>query len=87
MPKITVGIRLKPEESVNVSKNIIVRDESSIDLHVSGSKHEFQYDKIFSANADQATVFKKSTAHIIDEVLEGFNGCVLTYGQTGAGEY
>ena len=87
MPKITVGIRFKPEESSNISKNLIVRDDTSIDFHVTGTKHEFQYDRLFPASCDQDTVFKRSTAHIVDDVLEGFNGCVLTYGQTGAGMY
>ena len=84
MPKITVGIRVKPEEVALSSKNLIQRDESrAIDIVVAGTKHEFQFDKIFNSNCDQEAIFRRCSPAIIDDVLEGFNGCILTYGQTG----
>ena len=84
MPRITVGIRVKPE--ANFSKNLSFKDDTrSVDLIVSGIKHEFQFDKVFGVTCDQEALFRKCAPSIIDDVLEGFNGCILTYGQTGAG--
>ena len=85
MPKISVGVRVKPEDPKLVSKSINIREDvRQIDLSISGGKHEFQFDKIFNSACSQEHIFLQS-APVIDQVLEGFNGCILTYGQTGAG--
>lgn len=88
MSKISVVLRIKPEDSLNVSKNIVFSGEnaSSVDVLLSGMKHEFQFDRIFSSNASQEDLFSFSASSIVDSALEGYNGCVMTYGQTGAGK-
>ena len=37
-------------------------------------------------NASQESVFEKVGRPICDAVLEGFNGTIMCYGQTGAGK-
>ena len=37
-------------------------------------------------NASQETVFEEVGRPICDAVLEGFNGTIMCYGQTGAGK-
>ncbi|KAE8875698.1 hypothetical protein PF003_g40157 [Phytophthora fragariae] len=37
-------------------------------------------------NVDQAGVFRLVASDVVDGALSGYNGCVLAYGQTGAGK-
>ena len=89
MSKIQVAVRIRPEtDQSRVSKNMtITRDNGNgIDLYVNTVKHEFQFDKVFTDDSSQDKVFKHSLTTIINDVIEGYNGCILTYGQTGAGK-
>jgi len=46
---------------------------------------KFQFEKILH-NASQDETYESCAADIIDSVVEGYNGTVLCYGQTGAGK-
>ena len=46
---------------------------------------KFSFEKILH-NASQDEVYEASASEIIQSVVEGFNGTVLCYGQTGAGK-
>jgi kinesin family protein 6/9 len=88
MPKISVGVRIRPDpsnqpkiEQLNVSS-----DKSTVELFVASTLHSFTFDQIFSDNATQTDIFKSSTVKLADSALEGYNGCVFAYGQTGAGK-
>lgn len=37
-------------------------------------------------NSRQSDVFEFSIKHTVDDILNGYNGCVFAYGQTGAGK-
>jgi Kinesin motor domain len=78
MPRIAVGVRLKPEEVHSRSRDLRIVGPSSLECAVGGIKQLFDFDYIFPDTVTQETVFNTSTKAIIDEVLEGFNGCVLT---------
>lgn len=45
----------------------------------------FQFDKVVQ-NASQEEVFDLTAKQIIQQVVEGYSGTVLCYGQTGAGK-
>jgi DNA replication protein DnaC len=40
----------------------------------------------FDWNVLQETIYNKCAAHIIENVLEGYNGTIFAYGQTGTGK-
>lgn len=88
MPRITVGVRVRPD-SVPLEKKLdgfnLNTDTSLIELTVTGTQHSFNFDNIFPDNAAQEDVFKGSSLAIMDGVLDGYNGCIFAYGQTGAG--
>ncbi len=88
MSKIQVAVRIRPEPGGGngAARSVSLNANNGIDLTVNQSKHEFHFDKVFGDRAGQAEVFRTSTQPIIADLLEGYNGCVLTYGQTGAGE-
>lgn len=45
----------------------------------------FQYDHVLH-NASQETVFESLASGVVDSVLDGVNGTIMAYGQTGAGK-
>ncbi|KAJ3043428.1 Kinesin-like protein kif9 [Rhizophlyctis rosea] len=46
---------------------------------------DFRFDSILH-NASQETVYEECAAPIIKSLLEGYNGTIMAYGQTGAGK-
>ena len=57
-----------------------------ISLTVSGHGHDFVFDHVFGQSATQEQVFNKCAVSICNDTLEGFNGTIFAYGQTGAGK-
>lgn len=86
MPRISVGIRIRPELGA-AEKRIdgFNLHGENIELSVAGNQYNFSFDTLFADNASQEEVFKSSATTIIDSALEGYNGCIFAYGQTGAG--
>ncbi|KAG6584866.1 ATP synthase F1, delta subunit [Phytophthora cinnamomi] len=52
----------------------------------SGGGTSFRFDQVLSPNIDQAGVFRLVASDVVDGALSGYNGCILAYGQTGAGK-
>ena len=46
----------------------------------------FRFDRILGENATQADVYDSAAQEIVSDVLKGYNGTILAYGQTGAGK-
>lgn len=52
-----------------------------------GQEHGmFQYDRVFGQNAMQADVYNEVAAETVANVMDGYNGTIFAYGQTGAGK-
>jgi hypothetical protein len=85
MTKIRVGIRIKPErdDPLKDFSYRSSRESTKIDITVSGNRSEFHIDNVFEQSCSQGEVFTVSTQPIIDAVMEGFNGTIFAYGQTG----
>ena len=49
-------------------------------------KKTFETDLVFDDQATQKEVFQIIGKPIVEDVLSGFNGCILCYGQTGSGK-
>ncbi|GBG28797.1 Kinesin-like protein KLP1 [Hondaea fermentalgiana] len=45
----------------------------------------FQFDKVLHNSAQEA-IYAEAADHIVDGVMEGINGTIMAYGQTGAGK-
>ena len=48
--------------------------------------HAFAFDAIFPPSASQEEIFDEVGAPLIESVLDGYNGTILAYGQTGGGK-
>eukprot|EP00792_Barthelona_sp_PAP020_P008498 TRINITY_DN3224_c0_g2_i2.p1 TRINITY_DN3224_c0_g2~~TRINITY_DN3224_c0_g2_i2.p1 ORF type:complete len:755 (+),score=237.05 TRINITY_DN3224_c0_g2_i2:40-2304(+) len=96
MPEsVKVGVRLRPLNSMerkNRNKVIVKVDSTRNSVHVQNPQDLSQEPKVFSyhwafdMDSRQTDVYE-STAHpIVESVLEGFNGTIFAYGQTGTGK-
>lgn len=94
MPRrIHVGVRAKPETgprlqefTVEGAKASSSRDLVRLEIGVGGVRSEFHFDDFFDESSSQASVFDACARPLIDEVLQGYNGTLFAYGQTGAGK-
>lgn len=83
---IKVFVRLKPvfderEKSVPISLEqncIIFGDEKK--------QERFFFDFIGTENISQVEVFEKTALELTDNCLQGYNGTIFAYGQTGTGK-
>jgi kinesin family protein 3/17 len=49
-------------------------------------QHSFAYDCVFDSQATQDTVYALAVRPVVHSVLEGYNGSIIAYGQTGTGK-
>eukprot|EP00656_Telonema_subtile_P055558 TRINITY_DN8642_c0_g1_i3.p1 TRINITY_DN8642_c0_g1~~TRINITY_DN8642_c0_g1_i3.p1 ORF type:complete len:1042 (-),score=374.07 TRINITY_DN8642_c0_g1_i3:137-3262(-) len=56
-------------------------------VQLSGQDHGmFQYDRVFGQNATQQDVYGEVAGETVANVMDGYNGTIFAYGQTGAGK-
>jgi kinesin family protein 3/17 len=46
----------------------------------------FTFDYVFGPNSKQVDIYNLVARPIVDAVLEGYNGTIFAYGQTGTGK-
>jgi len=62
------------------------RLERLIVHQIDGAQGGFTFDRVFDMNSRQSDVFDFSIKSTVDDILNGYNGTVFAYGQTGAGK-
>ncbi|CAH2276986.1 kinesin KIF3A isoform X2 [Pelobates cultripes] len=92
---VKVVVRCRPlnerEKAMN-SKMAVNVDEirGTIAVHKVDSMNEppktFTFDTVFGPDSKQLDVYNLTARPIIDSVLEGYNGTIFAYGQTGTGK-
>ncbi|XP_028081441.1 kinesin-like protein KIN-1, partial [Camellia sinensis] len=92
MSNITVCARFRPpssKERIDHGDGICIR---SLDLETFVFKDEkqeeytFSFDRVFHDGSEQADVFEFLALPIVRDAVNGINGTIITYGQTGAGK-
>ena len=48
--------------------------------------HTFGFDQVLGPEADQEQTYATSASEVVNTVLDGYNGTIMAYGQTGAGK-
>ena len=88
MPRVRVGIRIKPETQESIQETFTLKrtedSKKTVDITVEGQRHEFSFDDVFTADSTQDDVFKTCAIPITEDVIDGYNGCIFAYGQTGS---
>jgi kinesin family protein 3/17 len=51
-----------------------------------GFEKEFSFDYVFGPSSGQQQLYECAGANVVERVMEGFNGTIFAYGQTGAGK-
>ena len=46
----------------------------------------FSYDSVYQTNCKQEDIYNESAFPLVESVLEGYNGTIFAYGQTGWGK-
>lgn len=46
----------------------------------------FAYDFVFATDSTQTLMYEQSAFTLVDSVLDGYNGTIFAYGQTGCGK-
>jgi len=71
------------------SKICVQVDDVSRQIKLSSSEGVqkcFSFDKVFDLNMPQTTIYEDSTFSLVESVVEGYNGTIFAYGQTGCGK-
>ena len=92
---IRVVVRCRPmsESEVDQSHSNIVEIEGAtggiaiLSRKSSGeNKREFTFDSVYDWNSKQIDVYLETIHPIVESVLQGYNGTIFAYGQTGTGK-
>eukprot|EP00899_Mesostigma_viride_P008041 jgi/Mesvir1/17238/Mv07651-RA.1 len=88
---VKVVVRCRPlnsKELANKNARIVDMDLRRNCVEVKGPEgvKAFTFDKIYDWNSTQSAIYKDSAKQIVDSVLEGYNGTIFAYGQTGTGK-
>ncbi|XP_074601505.1 kinesin-like protein KIF3A [Brevipalpus obovatus] len=82
---VQVAVRCRPLLSEPDEKfNCVELDENGQTIVV--SNREFTFDTIFGFQSSQIDVYTQSAKKIVDFMLQGYNGTIFAYGQTGTGK-
>uniref|UniRef100_G3Q2I5 Kinesin-like protein n=1 Tax=Gasterosteus aculeatus aculeatus TaxID=481459 RepID=G3Q2I5_GASAC len=92
---VKVVVRCRPfnqKEKMMSHKQAVIVDEirGTITVNKLESPHEppksFTFDTVFGPDSKQLDVYNLTARPIVDSVLEGYNGTIFAYGQTGTGK-
>ncbi|KAL0221011.1 hypothetical protein RCL1_000865 [Eukaryota sp. TZLM3-RCL] len=92
--RVRVTIRLRPPSRDELSDpdylNCINIDGTAItvlkDSYQGSNTKSFVFDQILSHSCTQSDTYAAVAKPVVDDVLEGYNGTILAYGQTGTGK-
>lgn len=85
---VRVFIRIRPptEPMQNEEENKIRLDKNNITISKLRNARTFKFCKVFDQNSSQIELYRSTTVPIVEKVLEGYNGTIFAYGQSGSGK-
>lgn len=93
---VRVVVRCRPlngKETADGRARIVEMDTKSGSIQVRNPKADaseppkvFTFDAVFDWNSEQKPVYDNTARPIVNSVLEGYNGTIFAYGQTGTGK-
>jgi len=96
MPSETVKVmvRVRPFNEREKNKNCInITNVDATNMQIiltnpnsKESEKVFSYDSVFSQNTSQQSIYEEAAFQLVESVLEGYNGTIFAYGQTGCGK-
>jgi len=87
---IKVVARFRPQNRIELEsggKPIVTFDsEETCTLDSREAQGSFTFDRVFDMGCKQQDIFDFSIRPTVDDIINGYNGTVFAYGQTGAGK-
>merc|ERR1719410_2110087 len=88
---VKVAVRCRPfnkRETKLKSCNVIDVDPSTCQIIMNkpdepSKSKSFRFDYVYGANSTQKEVYEDTAYPLVESVLEGYNGTIFAYGQTG----
>ncbi|XP_068623209.1 kinesin-like protein Klp68D isoform X2 [Battus philenor] len=88
--KVVVRCRPLSQKEKNEGYDEVVRvwpERGAVQVYnPKGEDKLFTYDAAYDCAADTQTIYDEMVRPLVASVLDGFNGCVFAYGQTGTGK-
>ena len=90
---VKVCVRCRPLNSKEKSdgrERIVTMDPTRGTCAIMVSANEppktFTFDQVYDDSVTQEYIYTQTASRIVDSVLDGFNGTIFAYGQTGTGK-
>ncbi|KAJ5027946.1 P-loop containing nucleoside triphosphate hydrolase protein [Bipolaris maydis] len=87
---IKVVARFRPQNKVEIASGgepiVEFNSEDTCTIQSKEASGAFTFDRVFDMKSRQEDVFNYSIRPTVDDILNGYNGTVFAYGQTGAGK-
>ena len=90
--KVVIRCRPMSQKEMQAGLQVVVNiktDRGEIFLQKPGTDDapkQFTFDMAFDWNVRQVDIYNRCASNIIENVLEGYNGTIFAYGQTGTGK-
>ncbi|PHH80984.1 hypothetical protein CDD82_1403 [Ophiocordyceps australis] len=87
---IKVVARFRPQNRIELESGgkpiVTFNSEDSCTVDSKEAQGSFTFDRVFDMSCKQQDIFDFSIRSTVDDILNGYNGTVFAYGQTGAGK-
>ncbi|KAF2739803.1 kinesin-domain-containing protein [Polyplosphaeria fusca] len=87
---IKVVARFRPQNKVEIASGgepiVEFASEDTCSIQSREGTGAFTFDRVFDMECRQSDIFDYSIRSTVDDILNGYNGTVFAYGQTGAGK-
>ncbi|KAF4126717.1 kinesin family member 5 [Geosmithia morbida] len=87
---IKVVARFRPQNRVELESGgkpiVTFNSQESCTVDSKEAQGSFTFDRVFDMSCKQQDIFDFSIRPTVDDILNGYNGTVFAYGQTGAGK-
>ena len=90
---VKVVVRMRPLNSSELNKgcqSIITMDRETNTCLITNQKtnlpKSFAFDSVFDTSVSQQELYDETAFSLVESVLEGYNGTIFAYGQTGCGK-
>ncbi|KAK3339218.1 kinesin heavy chain [Neurospora tetraspora] len=87
---IKVVARFRPQNRVEIESGgqpiVSFQGPDTCTIDSKEAQGSFTFDRVFDMSCKQSDIFDFSIKPTVDDILNGYNGTVFAYGQTGAGK-
>ncbi|KAJ1333418.1 kinesin family member 5 [Microdochium nivale] len=87
---IKVVARFRPQNKVELASGgqpiVSFEGNDTCTVNSGEAQGSFTFDRVFDMQGQQRDIFDYSIKPTVDDILNGYNGTVFAYGQTGAGK-